>query len=279
VLKSRDEGSPPDFGCCALGSRASLRARYAGSMPPAFDPDLTLAAFRAAPDPALLSPTVLRLARRLPEVQESLAPLLADPLDRALLGIEPPPAETALDRAVLSGLAAMDGGLDVPGAAELEARALGDLSWWVPAAQVHAACSPAREQAARRTLSEQDLPYVFPGELDAVIVDLLAAGARIVPSLHVDWARKLTELAADALVLDLRALGLWFWPVLRSLPTDRLVRPVTALGRARRLPPGALGLATAYAFRVGAPWAPLLAAGGEADRLLAALAMVGDRAE
>jgi len=46
---------------------------------------------------------------------------------------------------VLPGLAAMVGGIDLPGAAEPEA--LGDATWWVPA--VHAACSPAREQAGR----------------------------------------------------------------------------------------------------------------------------------
>lgn len=252
---------------------------------PAPDLDAALAGFLADPASAPPWPALLRLGRRLPQVQQALAPHLSDPLDRALLGVGPPPVETALDRAVLSAVAAMEGGLPVAGAAELEARAAGGgeagaaggTSWWPLAAQVHAASSPAREQQGRMRLSEQDLPYVFPGELELVMVDVLAVGARVMPALHVDWARKLTDFAADALVLDCRCLGLWFWPVLRSLATDRLVKPVTELRRARRLPPGALGMAAAYAFRVGAPWEPLLAGGGPADHLLAALAIIGDR--
>ena len=99
-----------------------------------------------------------RTSRRLPEVQESLAPLLANPLDRALLAIETPPAESApCSPASPPSTAA----IDVPGVAELEA--LGDATWWVPAAPDHAACTPAREQAGPqvavdRALSGHELP-------------------------------------------------------------------------------------------------------------------------
>ena len=62
---------------------------------------------------------------------------------------------------MLPGLAAMVGGIDLPGAAEPEA--LGDATWWVPAAPDHAACTPAREQAGPqvavdRALSGHELP-------------------------------------------------------------------------------------------------------------------------
>ncbi|RME21449.1 MAG: hypothetical protein D6798_18070 [Deltaproteobacteria bacterium] len=231
-----------------------------------------------------LSPALLRLARRVPRAVDLLAPRLDEPLDRALLGVGDPPVEDALPRAVLSAVAAVDGGnrLSPADAAALEARAraAGDAcppTTRVLAAQVHAACSEARVREARRRLGVQDLPYVFPGDLHPVVVDILACGDRVMPALHVDWARKLTVLAADALVQDCRALGLWFWPVLRALATDRLVKPIARLRRARRLPPGGLGLAAAYAFRVGGDWQELVAAGGPADAVIAALAVVGDR--
>lgn len=245
--------------------------------PAPLDLDAVLDDFLSSPDRALLSPAALRLARSLPAVVESLAPLLEDPLERALLGLGPAPQESELGRAVLSAISVVDGGGTVAHAAELEARAQGDVSWWPLAAQAHAASSTRREQEGRMRLSVQDLPYVFPGELGQVVVDVLACGARVMPALHVDWARKLTDLAADALVLDCRVLGLWFWPALRSLSTERLVRPVGKLKRARRLPLGGLGMAAAYAFRVGAPWQVLLADAQPADSLLAALAIIGDR--
>ncbi|MCB9780491.1 MAG: hypothetical protein H6742_18135 [Alphaproteobacteria bacterium] len=246
------------------------------------DPDLdaVLAAFLAQDRPDPLPPAGLRLARALPAVVAHLDPREDDPVRRALLGLDAPPDPADLDdlgRAVLSGVAAMDGGQAVAGADQLEARAEGDPTWWALAAQVAVASDVEREQAARMRLSVQDLPYVFPGDLHAVQIEVLAVGPRVMPALHVDWARKLSGLAADALVLDLRALGLWFWPVLRSLATDRLTRPVAKLPTARRLPSGALGIAAAYAFRVGVPWAPALKKADDLDRLLAALAIIGDR--
>lgn len=243
------------------------------------DPDAVLAGLVADPGRVAPFPALLRLARRVPAAQKALAPVLSDPLDRALLGVGPAPSEEALDRAVLAAVSVVEGGgvIDAQDAESLEARARADEAWWPLAAQVHAACSPERERLARRRLSDQELPYVFPGELHEIVVDLLAAGPRVMPALHVDWARKLVDLAADTLVLDCRVRGLWFFPVLRSLPTDRLVKPVGALARARRLPPGGLGLAAAYAFRVGAPWAPILERGDEVDAIVACLAIIGDR--
>ena len=78
----------------------------------------------------------------------------------------------------------------------------------------------------RRALSAQELPYVFPGELDPLMVDVLAAGEKVLPALHVDWIRKLTDWIAPALAQDCKHLGLWFWPVLRSLDPGRLGRPL-----------------------------------------------------
>jgi hypothetical protein len=160
-------------------------------------------------------------------------------------------------------------------ALEEEAQASGDPHLWMTAARLHSAESVVREAEARMALSEQALPYVFPGEIDPLMVHLLAAGERILPALHVDWIRKLTVWLAPALTLDCKCGGLWFWPVLRSLDAGKLTRPLAKLATLR-LPVGGYGLAAAYSRRIGLDDAPLLEAGGDVDRRIAALAFLGD---
>jgi hypothetical protein len=108
-------------------------------------------------------------------------------------------------------------------------------------------------------------------------VELLAGGEQVLAAQHVDWVRKLSEWIAEALVLEGRALGLWFWPVLGMLDGRRLVKGLESLPRARRLAPGALGLAAASLLRLGHPTAALEPSLQPLDRLLLALARAGDR--
>lgn len=245
-------------------------------------PDVDAVIAELQPRPELLRPAVFRLARRVPRAQAVLSVLAETPLERALLGLSAPPGphvQPTLGDKILACQARLDQGLavDPAVAAALEAEAEGDLEWWVPAARVHLLVSPAREARVRMALSHQELPYVFPGELHPLQVALLAGGDRVVQALHVDWLRKLTEFAADALILDGRALGLWFWPILRFLDERKLGRPLKKLARARKLPPGALGMLAAYADRIGAKAGPLLAAGDEVDRVVWALALASVR--
>ena len=134
---------------------------------------------------------------------------------------------------------------------DLERRAEGDARWWVPAARLHMLASPDRERAARVALSGQDLPYVFPGELNPLQVEVLAAADRVLPALHVDWARRLAAFAAEALPQDIACVGLWFWPHLRVLDERHLVRALARLRLPRGAAPGAAGLAAAYRHRLG----------------------------
>ena len=124
-------------------------------------------------------------------------------------------------------------------------------------------------------LSDQVLPYVFPGEVDGRMVHVLSAGERVLPALHVDWVRKLTTWLAPTLSLDCKHGGLWFWPVIRILDAGKLKRPLLKLADVR-LPPGGHGLASVYCRRIGLDGGPLLVAGREADRRIAALAFLGD---
>ena len=158
---------------------------------------------------------------------------------------------------------------------EADAQASGDVHLWLSAARLHVLANPMREAEARMALSDQVLPYVFPGEVDERMVHVLSAGERVLPALHVDWIRKLTAWLAPVLQLDCKHGGLWFWPVLRSLDEGKLSRPLQKLAKARLSPTG-YGLAAAYCRRLGIDDAVLLQAGGEGAARVAALAMVGD---
>lgn len=252
--------------------------RYTASM----NADKTLADWRRAAPSLPLPPAALRLAAAVPEAQEALDRQLTDPLHRALAGLGPPPdwrLETDLRRAALGALRAaeLEAAMDLTALDALERAATSDPEAWVIAAQAHALASPERERRGRMRLAAQELPFAAPGELHPLVVEVLAVGDRVLPALHVDWVRKLTALAADALPLDARALGLWFWPVLRSLPVDRLLKPLQRLHGTRRLPDGARGLCAAYLARVGGDPDSALEGASEADLLIAALAVLGDR--
>lgn len=246
------------------------------------DVDSILADWVASPNPPPLPAAALRLARRLPTLRPALDSRLTDPVDRALAGLIPTPnlsSEPEIGRRICLGQALADGGgrLSPALAAQMEEEATGDPVWWVPAARLHVLMSPERERQARVALSDQELPYVFPGELHPMQVELLAVGDRILTALHIDWARKLADWALDALLLDLRSQGLWFWPHLGFFPDKRLQRPLERAALNRRLPPGSLGLCAAYLQRVGVDGAAVITKAGPVDQLLWALSVAGDR--
>lgn len=251
--------------------------------------DATLAALAAAPlPPALRFPSFLRLARQVPALRPALDAGLDRPVDRALAGLAPPPAAAppganlsgdALGEAILAEQARADGGgaLEPALAERLEAAAAGHPVWWVPAARLAVLASPARERAARMDLSDFELPYVYPGDLHPRLVAVLAVGDRVLASLHVDWMRKLTEWAADALSADLRQRGLWFWPHLRAMDEKKLAIALDALPPLRRAGPGARGLALAYRARIGLPVAAAAAALDPLEQAVLAVAIASDR--
>ncbi|HCH63642.1 MAG TPA: hypothetical protein DFR83_12620 [Deltaproteobacteria bacterium] len=121
----------------------------------------------------------------------------------------------------------------------------------MPAARVHLLTSVDREREARAALSQSDLPYVFPGELDPRMVNVLAGGDRVMAALHIDWMRKVTRWMGDAGLADARAVGFWFWPHLRYLAGGQLSKPFARLLRGRRLPVGAKGMMVTYNARIG----------------------------
>jgi hypothetical protein len=126
-------------------------------------------------------------------------------------------------------------------------------------------------------LAEQSLPYVFPGNLDAMQIELLAAGDCILPALHADWVRKLSGFVLEALVIDLRFSGGWFWPLLEVLEGRKATRMVQDTALRPRKGPGGMGMLGAYLMRLGEPMDSLVPDFGPADKLVAAVAIVGER--
>ena len=232
--------------------------------------------------PSSFTDLELRLLRRLPEWSSRMEPFVKGPIERALAGLGPPPeASGDLHSRVRIALASSDSGVVNDTAAmrqlEMEAESSGDPHLWLTAARLHVEASPAREAEARMALSDQVLPYVFPGEIDARMVHVLSAGERVLPALHVDWVRKLTTWLAPTLSLDCKHGGLWFWPVIRILDAGKLKRPLMKLANVR-LPPGGYGLASVYCRRIGLEGDPLLVVGQQVDQRIAALAFLGDAA-
>ena len=235
-----------------------------------------------AQSPSTWTDLELRLLRRVPEWASKMEPFIHDPIERALAGVGPiPPPPDDLTARIRIALATTDDGRAndpvAMRALEVEAETSRDPHLWLTAARLHVEASPAREAEARMALSDQVLPYVFPGEIDSRMVHVLSAGERVLPALHVDWVRKLTTWLAPSVALDCKLGGLWFWPVIRILDSGKLKRPLLKLANVR-LPPGGYGLAAVYCRRIGLDGGPLLAAGKEADHRISALVFLGDAA-
>ncbi len=246
--------------------------------------DQLLARWVASPTAAWLSPGILRRARKVAVLRPGLDAVLTAPAARALAGLAPaapPDAGADLDENSLwQAIAAVDSGTVLAPAlgAALAARFADDPALAVPALRLWVRTDEARERSARAALSEQELPYVFPGELHPLSIELLASADRVMTALHVDWMRKLTSWAADALTADARARGFWFWPHLPFLDERKLAPGLRKMAKVRRAPPGARGIALAYQHRVGGRIDRALAAAEPADAFVAAVAIASDRA-
>ncbi len=220
----------------------------------------------------------LRLIRRLPWLVDALDKRLIGDAERALVGLDHTVAPSLVPTERLRlAIAHYEGDqeLDKVAMAELEAAFEGDPSLWIPAARLHASVNLGREAAARMTLSDQSLPYVFPGDVHPMMVDVLACGERVLPALHVDWVRKLTVWMSTVLILDCTALGMWFWPVLSVLDANKLKRPLVNLA-SQPLPSGGRGLAAGYAARLGLDGTALMEGSTELDQRILDLIFLGD---
>ena len=212
---------------------------------------------------------LLRYARQNPILQQRLDLILADPIERGLCGLQvcEPIREGNLEQRVLSAIAYVDAGgkLDKDWARTLEQEACDDPKWWVPAVKLHGIANPQRELEARRKLSEQSIPFVFPGDLHALQVEIFAFGSKTLHVLHVDWLRKLAEFTCQALHIDCQALGFWFLPIIDILPEKIFVRQLKKTQRKSRFNIGSRGVLAVYYKKLILDPTSILQKGSRAD--------------
>ena len=106
---------------------------------------------------------------------------------------------------------------------------------------------------------------------------MFAVGDRALHVLHVEWLKKLTGVAVEALELDCQHVAAWLLPFLEILPEKALRKQISKVSRKKRLMGGGIGLSAFYAGKIGFPVAPILQKGDRYDRLFYEIAKESER--
>ena len=223
---------------------------------------------------------LLSFSRQSQFIQACLREKVHHPIHQMLLGKSPIGEEAGLQEsiedAVWSAVAAVESGvlLDVARLAQLEQRSAEvDSVLHIEAAKVHVQCSMAREIQARQRLSEKSLPFVFPGEILPIHIELFAGGEKALHVLHVELLQKLGVILVDAIEIDCQYRGTWLLSLIEVLPEKKLKRKIQALSTSptrkqqRVFTGGGWGLLAAYAQRIGLDPIEIVERGNEMDRL------------
>ena len=229
-----------------------------------------------------ISPRMLLLSRRITAVVERLEEHIVTPVNRVLLGVEEQEPSTSedirSDILIAQAWLAAGNSLEEEFTRELEERAKQQsTALWVDAARLHVLTSSSRELKARMALSIQQLPYIFPGELSELHVEMFSVGDRALHVLHVEWLKKLTGVAVESLELDCQHVAAWLLPFLEILPEKALRKQIAKVGRKRRLVGGGIGLLAFYAGKIGAPVDSILQRGDRYDQLFYEIAKESER--
>ena len=139
--------------------------------------------------------------------------------------------------------------ISIDRAEELESFFEGSHEWWIHAARYHVSVSSKRENLARIRLSQGRIPFVFPGDLLPIHVEIIAAGKGIMSVLHADLNRKLSDLVLRVIPLDSKCLGVWLLPLLPVLNENVLKKHIRSL--LRRSKNNEAGIVSIYAHYMG----------------------------
>lgn len=222
---------------------------------------------------------LLSFSRHVDVVQACLADKLQNPVNRQLLGLEQcdsaPVKSDALADDIWRTLAWMHGGQDVSETwlKDLENRSEVDPVLHIEASTLHVQGSMNREMQARQRLSESSIPFVFPGDVVPLHIELFAGGEKALHVLHVELLQKLGKILVDSIEIDCQNRGTWLLPLIEVLPEKKLKRKIQTLTatptrkQQRLFTGGGWGLLAAYAQRIGLEPEPILERGNEMDRL------------
>ena len=218
------------------------------------------------PDAVLIS------SRKIPTIQGILSTCALDTRQQALLGVQnPTPTHTddlRYDISIAKAWLAGEKQVDISFIQELEHRSEMDMVLHIDVAKMHVQISKDREIRARQYLCDPVIPYIFPGELTQLHIELFAGGEKSLHVLHVDHLRKIGELAVDALEMDCQHVAMWLLDILEVLPEKLLKKEIERLAKKRKLQGGGIGVLAVYASRLGMDEAPILALANQYDRLL-----------
>ena len=215
---------------------------------------------------------VFRFACHVPWIQERLTSIVYNQYFRVLLGVEQKKPQITdqiqEDIWVVESCLSQGTAVDLGLLQSLEERAKFDPVLHIQAAALHVRGNPNREIEARKFLCNPVIPYVFPGDIDPIHIELFAVGDRVLHVLHVDWLRKMGEIAIGVLEEDCRNHGTWLLPFLEVLPERQLKKEILRLSKKSRLQGGGLGVLALYGNSLGMNPIELLQKGNRYDQLL-----------
>jgi hypothetical protein len=219
---------------------------------------------------------LLLFARNLPVICGKLQEHIHDPIRKILLGkssVEPSHSNSLRnDIRISQAWVAAGNTLDPHFIQQLEERSVPHPLEHIATARLHVLSSSEREVQARMALSEQSIPYIFPGEIAPLHIEIFAVGDRALHVLHVEWLKKLSTVAIEALELDCQNKSAWLLPFLEVLPEKDMIREIKKLVRKKRFIGGGIGLLAFYGVKMGMDSAQLLSRGNDYDELFYTIA-------
>lgn len=222
---------------------------------------------------------LLSFSRHVDFVQACLADKLQNQVNRQLLGVDQsalaPVASDSIADDIWSTLAWMNTGQDISEMwlKDLENRSEEDAVLHIEASILHVQGSMTREMLARQRLSESSIPFVFPGEVVPLHIELFAGGEKALHVLHVELLQKLGKILVDSIDIDCQNRGTWLLPLIEVLPENKLKRKIQTLTttptrkQQRLFTGGGWGVLAAYGQRIGLEPEAILERGNQMDRL------------
>lgn len=219
---------------------------------------------------------MLCLAKKIPDVREQFLKEELDDIQRAILGLEVliPSITSNMERDVRICKSFVDNGgeIDSEFLQKLEDRVISDPVLQTDVARIHVLCSAEREEQARRAIVLEEIPFVFPGELTSLHVEIFAVGDKALHVLHVDGLKRLAQIAIEALEVDIIHQRMWFYPFLEVIPEKLFIREIRKLARKTKYQGGGIGLLAFYGSKLGMNPENILREGNDLDHFFYSLA-------
>lgn len=229
---------------------------------------------------SIVPKSLLSFSRNVPWIQERLLKVCTDDVNQALLGGEvevelSQPTEDNLAHLIWSARAKVERGesLDKDWLNQIETIAESTPLLHIEAASLHVKASMSREMLSRQRLCSMEIPFVYPGDVLPLHIELFAGGEKALHVLHVELLRKLGMVIIDSLEIDCQHRGAWLLPLIEVLPERKFKKEIQKLTKSpsrknqRLLKGGGWGLLATYAQRIGLEVDPILERGNEMDWL------------